>query len=147
MPRALLLGLLLFGCQSPTTVQRCGEIPGGGCPLGRGGTCADLECDALYDCLDGSWRLTQVCDPGTGGEGAGGDGAGGGAGGGCEGVVIDDPGGTGCTPDLQEPDCPAAAAAACHPCLTGCADFFVCAARGWEAVAFCDEDGHVVLEP
>src|SRR5688500_7643441 len=100
---AVLLGLSLVGCQSPTTVARCGEIPGGGCPVGRGGTCADQECAALYDCVDGSWKLAQVCElAGSGGGGAGGTG-GSGAGGGCEGVVIEDPGGTGCTPDLQEP--------------------------------------------
>src|SRR5262245_52986853 len=152
MLRAAPLGLVLgaciaAACHGPVTVQPCGEIPPGGCPIGRGGTCDDEECAALYDCLDGSWKLTTVCE----GAGAGGGGSGGGgtrgAGGACEGVVIDDPMMPGCTPDLQEPDCPAAAAAACHPCLTGCEDFFVCERRGWRSVAFCDPEGHVVLEP
>jgi hypothetical protein len=49
---------------------------------------------------------------------------------------------SGCTPDLQSPDCPAEAAEGlCEPCLTGCIDFFMCTETGWESVAYCDEDG------
>jgi hypothetical protein len=130
------------GCAS-NDVEPCGLIPEAGCPIGRGGTCEDRTCGALYDCVDGNWRLAEVCSGNTGGFGGGGSGAGG-----CEPSMIDRTGETdGCTPDLQEPDCPAAAAEVCQPCLSGCFDFYLCKAEGWEAVAFCDEDGHVVIEP
>ena len=48
-----------------------------------------------------------------------------------------------CKPDLQDPDCPAAAAETCAEavCLTGCVDFFLCKKDGWTAVAHCDDSG------
>jgi hypothetical protein len=145
-----LLALLAvpFACDSGG-VERCGEIPSDGCPVGRGGTCDDPYCGALYNCIDGRWALATTCE----GFGPGGAGGGGGSGGtpgsgGCQNVVIDKTGeSTGCTPDLALPDCAAVAAESCHPCTTGCADFFLCTDQGWEAVAFCDQDGQVVLEP
>jgi hypothetical protein len=136
------------GCGGGSGVKTCGLIPEGGCPIGRGGTCDDAECSALYDCIEGAWTLERACSPGAGGMGSGGAGAQTVGAGGCEGVTIDHPGETqGCTPDLQLPDCPAAAASSCRPCDTGCIDFFVCTEPGWEAVAYCDAEGKVILDP
>lgn len=103
----------------------------------------------MYACNDGAWSLDQVCAAAEvgGGGGAGGAGSGGDQGG-CHGVAIDATGeAPNCTPDLQLPDCPASAAEACEPCLTGCVDFFVCTSDGWDARAYCGEDGEVVVDP
>ena len=141
-------------------VVLCDEIPEGGCPTGRGGTCEDPLCNALYDCVNGAWKRAEVCGPpggggsggsaGSGGSGAASGGEGGldctpaaGGAGGCTPVMLDHTGEVGgCSPGLQSPDCPAAAAESCaeSACLTGCTDFFVCRAGGWEAVAYCDMD-------
>jgi hypothetical protein len=136
------------GCGSLPPVQRCGEIPEGGCPIGRGGTCDDVLCAALYDCLEGAWTEVERCerDPGTGGggEGAGGEG---GSAGGCLGFEVDrSDEAEGCEPELQEPDCSAAAAEVCRPCSTGCVDFWLCASEGWAPVGYCDETGGFVPE-
>jgi hypothetical protein len=153
--------LLLWGCcfalsgacQDQPALKLCGEIPEGGCPLGRGGTCEDALCEGLYDCVDGAWTRAEECK-GRGGGGAGGGatrgsgGGGEGGAGGCDEVAIDHTTETtGCTPDLQHPDCPAVAAEGCAAsvCLTGCEDFFLCEIDGWSAVAYCDEDGQIVI--
>jgi hypothetical protein len=136
-------------CNDYEGVQLCGEIPQGGCPSGRGGTCDDVVCAGLYDCVEGDWTEVEHCDgnpttvassgAGTGGFG-GGDGAGG-----CAVPEIDHTGEVdGCTPDLLEPDCPAVAAETCTPCETGCADFFLCTADGWVDVGACAADGTFV---
>lgn len=135
----------LVGCGASGGVETCGEIPEGGCPVGRGGTCDDVACAALYDCQGGAWTEVEAC-PGSsaasGGSVGGGEGGAGEGGGTCAPAVIDRTGeADGCTPDLLEPDCPAAAAEACDPCGTGCADFFLCTADGWIDVAACDESG------
>jgi hypothetical protein len=145
----LVLASALLGCPGPFDVVPCGQIPADGCPSGRGGTCDDVYCAALYDCIDGSWTEVQHC-PGfsQGGGGQGGEGTGAGGEGGCAGVTLEHPDETlGCEPDLQLPDCPAVAAAACRPCDTGCVDFFACTDPGWQVVGFCDEEGHVVVTP
>ena len=130
-------------------VKLCGEIPPDGCPIGRGGTCDDATCAGLYDCVDGAWRLEQTCPGGGGGAGASSGAAGADAGpDGCASVRIDHTGETtGCEPDLQSPDCPVVAAETCaaSACLTDCVDFFLCTARGWVAVAYCDEEGQLVV--
>lgn len=147
--------LLLAGCSDSIAPKLCDEIPAGGCPTGRGGTCDDPLCEALYDCLDGAWVLAETCNgnaagsggaaPSTTGSGAGGacpPGSGaGGNGGGCTPVTIDHTGEQGgCAPDLQFPDCPAAAAEQCSEtaCLTGCDAFYLCMQGGWTMVAYCD---------
>lgn len=133
-------------CGNAARAQTCGEIPEGGCPLGRGGTCDDQLCAALYDCVDGSWTEAEDCGRvlGSGGAGAGG---GGGEGGACQAVEIDRTGERfGCTPGLLEPDCPVAAAELCDPCSTGCVDFWMCTDEGWESVAYCDESGAFILD-
>lgn len=138
---------LALGCD-PEPLALCGEIPTDGCPLGRGGTCDDPFCAALYDCVDGAWTLAETCAA-DGGGGAGGAATGGsGAGlGGCTPVSFDHTGEVpGCTPDLQSPDCPAEAAEdACDPCSTGCIDFFLCTASGWQDVATCTDAGELVV--
>lgn len=134
------------GCGS-NRIQRCGVLPDPeACPIERGGTCEDPACTALYGCYDGEWRLEETCSQaGSGGAGAQGASP---AAGGCNGVQIDRTGeAVGCSPPLQEPDCPAAAAELCRPCETVCVDFYLCRAEGWEAVAFCDENRNVVVEP
>lgn len=130
------------GCGSSAPVQTCGEIPDGGCPLGRGGSCEDASCTALYDCVDGAWTEVEACDAIATSSTTTAATGGGGGGGGCEAPVLDRTGEVdGCTPDLLDPDCPVAAAEVCDPCSTGCADFFLCTAEGWIDVAACDEDG------
>jgi hypothetical protein len=54
---------------------------------------------------------------------------------------------TGCEPDLQSPDCPVAAAEVCAAsvCLTDCTDFFLCTKDGWVDVAYCDEEGQLIV--
>jgi hypothetical protein len=142
------LGLLFFvsalGCD-PEPLQTCGEIPQDGCPSGRGGTCDDPYCAALYDCVDGDWTEVESCPDNDVG-GAGGAGAGSGQGGACTSEVFDHSAEVeGCTPDLQEPDCPSQAAEVCGggACLTGCIDFYMCLEAGWELVGFCTEDGEL----
>ncbi|MFO0586218.1 MAG: hypothetical protein U0441_01700 [Polyangiaceae bacterium] len=169
--------LWLFACVLPavagcypydTTPKLCEDaVPKGGCPTGRGGTCDDPTCDALYDCIDAKWKKISTCSASTGGGGAGGDttssgGAGGqtstggtgGAGGDCTAPGFDHAGETtGCTPDLQVPDCPVSAAEPCAEtaCATGCSDFYLCqgdaSAKTWVAVGYCDDSGHLVITP
>jgi hypothetical protein len=156
--RAALLALLaaaaLLGgaCDDSPGLLLCGQIPDGGCPIGRGGTCDDDTCVALYDCVEGKWTQTQRCDAGTGGSGGSGGGApsgGAGPGGGaCTPVTLDHSGETtGCKPDLENPDCPAAAAESCveTACLTSCLDFFLCTKDGWIDVAHCDDQGVLTI--
>ena len=145
MVRVLLLAAVASAALSCSSqeLKLCGEIPVDGCPLGRGGTCEDPFCAALYDCIDGAWTLAETCEA-FGGQGSGGGqgGTGGGQGGGCDLTFDHSNEANGCTPDLQSPDCPAVAAEGlCAPCLTGCIDFFLCTEAGWESVAYCDEDG------
>ena len=129
-------------------IKLCGQIPEGGCPLGRGGTCEDTACAALYDCVNGHWTQEVTCAPGVGGGGGGGTGGAGGApvvgtgAGGCTPVTFDHSAEVGgCTPELQSPECPAVAAEGCAEtvCLTECLDFFLCEKEGWAWVAYCDE--------
>ena len=94
--------------------------------------------------LDGEWTLEVACS----------DGSGGGAGatssqtssGACVPATLDHTGETiGCAPDLLDPDCPVAAAEQCNPCSTGCVDFFICMSTGWEDLAYCTEEGELVI--
>jgi hypothetical protein len=142
--------VLAHGCSS-RGIELCGALPDAdACPVGRGGTCDDETCSSLYNCLDGRWVLVETCDQQVGGGGSTSSSVGGGGGGGaaCNGVEVDRTGESqGCSPPLQEPDCPAAAAELCRPCETVCIDFFLCRDSGWEAVAHCDEGGNVVVDP
>lgn len=143
-----LLAMLVVGsaCTGADPLQLCGEIPEAGCPLGRGGTCDDRTCAALYDCRDGKWTLATTCEPADGppaeeqpDDEDQSD---------CERPSIDwAEEATGCEPDLQHPDCPASAADMCASavCLTDCSDFFLCTDAGWTVVAYCADDGQVVL--
>lgn len=136
-------------CGSLGRVETCGEIPAHGCPIGRGGSCDDQLCAALYDCVEGSWTEVEDCDRvvGPGGAGAGGAGGDGGGGGGCQTVDIDRTDEEfGCTPGLLEPDCPVAATEVCDPCSTGCVDFWMCTAEGWASVGYCDESGLFIAD-
>ena len=137
------------------------EIPAGGCPLGRGGTCDDPTCTGLYNCLGGEWALELKCPMHDGGTGAGGAGGAQGSGGdagssdsdACTPVHIDVSGMTmGCTPGLENPpDCPVAAALGCEEsaCLTGCTDFFLCKSTStgpeWVDVAYCTCEGQLIV--
>lgn len=146
---ASLACLLASGCHGSEPIELCGQIPDGGCPLDRGGTCDDAECAALYGCYDAVWKQVEVCDHGAGGGGAGGAGGAGGQGG-CTPIQLDHTGETtGCEPDLQSPDCPVAAAEQCpeSACLTDCIDFFLCKKEGWTAIAYCDEGGELIVAP
>lgn len=154
---ALLVALLAaVSCQSLPPPAVCSDIPTNGCPVDRGGTCQDVTCAAIYECLNGAWILSQTCDnPLDGGAGGGGSGIDGGAGGGlspdggpCTMVTIDAGGATDdCMIDLMFPDCPYQAAEGCaqSACLTGCSDFYICMDGGWYDVAYCDDNGQVVV--
>lgn len=145
-------------CDGSPALQLCGQIPEGGCPIGKGGTCEDRSCAALYDCVDGSWTRVEQC-PAQGGAGGGAGGVGGapnggaagesvGGAGGCVHATIDHEGEvSGCTPELQLPDCTVDVAESCQPCLTECVDFYLCTAGGWSTVAYCDDDANLVVEP
>lgn len=161
-----LFALLVAGCYPYNTdITLCHDaVPEGGCPTGRGGTCEDASCKALYDCIDGVWKKASTCEPqatggaggttGTTGTGGSGGGTATGGTGGCTPISLDHTGETtGCSPDLQAPDCPAAAAEQCSEsaCLADCTDFYLCKQDGnvptWVPVAYCDGDGHLVISP
>lgn len=146
---ALLL-VTTFGCDLERPLL-CGQIPEAGCPIGRGGTCEDATCLALYDCVDGDWIEVESCDVASGGAGAGGEGGVNTSAGGCDIATFDHAReAEGCEPDLQPPDCPVEAAEVCEPCATGCVDFYLCLegdeAPLWTTVAYCDDDGALVVE-
>ena len=148
---AALAGWVVSACDDGSIeLPECPMIPEGGCPLESGGSCVDVLCAAVYECVGESWQLVQTCE-GSGGGGAGGSSSSGGGSsgeGGCAGAVIDKTDeAVGCQPDLQRPDCPAVAAEGCQPCQTGCVDFFLCKSDGWHAVAYCDGDGQLIVEP
>lgn len=137
------------GCDPVAEPRLCGQIPQGGCPVGRGGTCGDAACRALYDCLEGAWTEVARCDFPEAPAEDGDAGVGGGPGA-CDVVTLDRSGeAAGCTPALQQPDCPAAAAETCvdTACWTGCIDFFLCTEEGWRAIAYCDQQGRVTVAP
>ena len=139
------------GCANSSGIELCKEIPTDGCPMSRGGSCDDESCAALYSCVDGFWKLVETCSsggPGGGGAGAGGGSGGVGAAGGCGAASIDKTNqAQGCMPALQSPDCPVEAPESCAPCVTGCIDFFMCVSDGWQVVAYCTEEGDLVVEP
>lgn len=143
--RWALAAAVLASCGDGAELQLCGEIPEDGCPIGRGGTCEDAYCAALYDCVEGDWTRVESCPdfepPTATNTGTGTDST-------CTPIEIDrSEETTGCTPALLEPDCPAVAAEQCGSgaCLSGCADFFLCKESGWVDVAFCDEGGDLVI--
>lgn len=130
-------------------IETCGLIPEGGCPVSRGGSCEDATCLALYTCVDGAWAVTEDCPPieDAGADGDAGDEADAWDGS-CTVPPIDHTGQTtGCVPDLQSPDCPIEAAESCAEtaCLTRCTDFFLCTKDGWVALAYCDDQGTLVV--
>lgn len=139
------------GCQPSAELQLCGEIPANGCPLGRGGSCDDVSCSGLYDCLKGQWTLAVDCKRDGGASSTGSGSADGGPDATCTPAVIAHDGEVqSCKPDLQDPDCPVTAAeSGCSEsvCLTGCSDFFLCMKDGWALAAYCDEKGALVISP
>jgi len=149
VPTALAAALFavaaVAGCGDPPLLL-CGQIPTGGCPIGRGGSCADKSCTGVYDCVNGKWTETQAC-PASTTSSSGATGSTGSTGSGmCMPGVLNHTGETtGCTPDLESPDCPASAAETCSPCTTGCADFFMCLGTGWTDVGFCTAAGQLVV--
>ena len=155
MSRVLLALLVVLlapaGCQGIPTGTGCSDIPAGGCPTDRGGTCDDPTCNALYACNAGAWSILQWCDQPDGGAGGGDAGGGDGGprdGGPCTPVSINTTGETqDCTPDLEGTDCSVEAALGCEEtaCLTGCSDFYLCTAPGWVHVAYCDDNGDLIV--
>lgn len=150
--------LVASGCDDGNALLLCGEIPANGCPLGRGGSCDDQVCAALYDCEGGKWTLAVDCSGDAGTSATSGSAGDSGPDAPCTPVALSHAGElTGCEPALEEPDCPAAVAdGACaeSACLTGCIDFYLCVHdpdplhdRGWSTVAYCDEDGQLVIAP
>jgi hypothetical protein len=156
---ALLLALPAACAQDPAPLPRCGQIPGEGCPIGRGGTCDDRTCTALYDCQMTTWVLVQTCTGnGVGGGGGGGGSLAAGGGGSCPMPKYDLEGQLpsercDATQQLMSPDCPIEAGETCAQsvCLTGCTDFFICknvsGELTWIEVAYCDCNGDLVIDP
>ena len=139
-------GAIAGACAGDEPLALCGTIPAGGCPIGRGGTCDDPTCGAVYDCVDSTWRVTKQCT-GNPGADAGASTDAGAPDAPCGAIAIDHTGeASSCAPQLEEPDCPAVAAEQCAAtaCLTGCVDFFLCTKDGWKTVAYCDDDGSLV---
>jgi hypothetical protein len=139
---AFSLALALFGaCGSYPESVPCGQIPTNGCPLRGGGTCDDVTCGAIYSCVEGTWTHVETCSNAPPSDGGTGPDA-------CTVPTIDHTGETtGCTPDLQNPDCPVQAAEQCATsvCQSECIDFFLCTKDGWQVVAYCDQDGQLVI--
>lgn len=145
---ALSMGAAAAGaCGSVDPILLCGEIPLGGCPIGRRGSCSDDTCAGLYDCVGGHWTLSRACAARDGGPD---DGA-------ADGADLDAP----CTPvsidaastsaqcaDLEVPDCQIKGFQTCaeNACKTECTYFYICQPAGWLAVAHCDAQGHLVTE-
>lgn len=125
---------------------KCGEIPTGGCPVGRGDPCLDGTCRAAHRCeTDGVWHLVKTCDGYVEPDASSTDAA-------DAATVVDAPfvdappgafGGPGC-PLLEAPDCPLGTALACSSGCCGCEDLFVCRANAWDFVGTCDVDAGVV---
>lgn len=130
-------------CGSEPDAVPCGQIPANGCPLRGGGTCADPSCGVIYGCYSGVWSAVETCSnppPSDGGMQADA----------CPVPMFDHTGEVlGCKPDLQNPDCPVQAAEQCASsvCQSDCVDFFMCLKEGWQVVAYCDQDGQLVLMP
>jgi hypothetical protein len=144
----LAIGLTSFvACEKDQEIAVCGEIPVGGCPVGRGGSCLDPLCAGLYDCVGGAWTLTTACPPAEGSDG--GDAGEAGPSNVCTPFVVGvEAGAQNCTPDLEVPDCPIEAAECVESaCTTGCTDFYVCEPDGWLVVASCDDQGHLSKSP
>jgi hypothetical protein len=157
---ATVVGASLSGasCQGLPEGTSCDEIPSGGCPTDRGGSCDDPTCAAVYNCNNGAWSLFEECPASEGGVGGGYVVSPDGGGvlplcssepidGGCPMVTLDLSGQTtDCTPDLMFPDCPAVAAQGCAACacLTGCEDFYLCTEPGWVSVAYCDDEENLI---
>lgn len=153
-PRALLAALAFSAgawaggaCGSVDPILLCGEIPVGGCPVGRGGSCTDVVCAGLYDCVGGHWTLSHACAARDGGlDGTAPDVVELDAP--CTPVSIDAASTSAQCPGLELPDCPVEAAQTCaeNACKTECIDFFVCQSDGsLLAVAHCDAQGHLVV--
>jgi hypothetical protein len=144
---ALASAVVCAGCSSLPPPLLCGEIPDRGCPIGRGGSCDDAACSALYDCVEGAWTAVVRCDQAPSAAADAGAGAGG-SDVACAPVAVEHAGeATGCLPGLQHPDCPVEAAEVCEEtaCATGCLDFFLCTNDGWTGVAYCTEQGQIIV--
>jgi hypothetical protein len=133
----LALALAAAACQGLPEPTVCGLIPANGCPMARGGSCADRACAAIYRCEESGWQLVQTCSPhadaGAALEAADGRS--------CSDVTVSFEASTGCAPPLAHADCPLEVALGCPEtaCVSGCADFFVCRADGWQLAAWCDD--------
>lgn len=135
------LCVTIMGCRGCNERKLCSALPEGGCPLSRGGTCSDLQCSALYACMEGAWELYEQCADATSSASLSTSGSGG-----CGSVAIDVADeAEGCMPDLQPPDCPHEVLESCRPCGAECIDFYACTRSGWLDVAYCTEAGNVVV--
>src|SRR5829696_4686587 len=56
---------LAAACDDGPVPMPCSNIPAGGCPLGRGVSCSDPACEAVYACRPNNvWELAQECPRG-----------------------------------------------------------------------------------
>jgi hypothetical protein len=134
-----------YACSGAFLSEPCGLIPEGGCPTSRGGSCADATCARLFRCIKGEWEWVEACPENSGVSSS--TVASSSSGGSCPDKVDVAQQSQGCTPELQLPDCAAEAANQCEPCLTGCVDFFFCSQDGWQTVAYCTDEGELIVEP
>jgi hypothetical protein len=153
MRRLLRLSLLLaFAAPSamscadePAPEPPCADIPRGGCPLGRGASCDDPTCLAVYACRAGNvWELDHAC-PLRDAADARADAGDASADAPLEATPTLDAGpdapagasgGPGCGA-LQAPDCSLGFALACPAGCCGCEDLFVCEGGGWTYWSTC----------
>lgn len=138
---AVLSGVFSFGCQDLEEAPHCaGSLPASACPTNRGGTCDDQTCSSIYRCAFDGWVKEKDCDrsdAAADASDAGGDTADAFV---CEAQAPLEAS-TGCTPPLYQGECPVEVALICseNACSTGCFDFFVCHATGWDLAAYCDD--------
>lgn len=145
---SLVAGLMATpACGDTATEHACTNIPAGGCPLGRGVSCQDPSCEAVYACRAGNaWELAHACPAHE--AGAPRDAA-------VEArpvvdAAIDAPpganGGPGCGP-LQPPDCALGFALVCPSGCCDCEDLFVCQNGAWVAWGTCSLDAGIRERP
>lgn len=137
--------MLSSACEESAEVQRCGALEDPhGCPISRGGSCADRACGALYACQEGAWARVEICDnqlPDAGDQPDAGDDAAL-----CEaGAEAPSPP----CPPLLLPECDATLLDGCLSdiaCMSGCEVFLRCQGGDWAAsyAAYCDDEGNLV---
>lgn len=147
LPAFLIIIATLSGCEDmPRGVEQCGVIPDGGCPKGRGGSCEDPTCQAIYRCENDVWQWVEDCPSKAASDGGIESDASDAEPLSCGDAQLSIESGTGCRPSLIVPECPIDAIKGCPAlaCTMGCDDFYQCTTDGWEHAAYCDPEEGLV---